>query len=59
MSLEKYFTPFREKTIGRNQYFEGPFGKKKIIYADWVASGRLYQPIEDILQKEIFLCLFY
>ena len=54
MSLEKYFASFREKTIGRNQDFEGPFGEKKIIYADWVASGRLYQPIEDLLQKEIF-----
>jgi hypothetical protein len=25
---------------------------KKIIYTDWTASGRLYQPIEDqLLQK--------
>jgi selenocysteine lyase/cysteine desulfurase len=26
---------------------------KKIIYADWTASGRLYQPIEEKLLKEI------
>jgi selenocysteine lyase/cysteine desulfurase len=54
MSLEKYFQKFRENTIGRDQYFEGPFGKKKIIYADWIASGRLYSPIEELLQKEVF-----
>ena len=54
MSLEKYFQEFRENTIGRDQYFEGPFGKKKIIYADWTASGRLYSPIEELLQKEVF-----
>ncbi len=46
-NLEKYFLPFRENTIGINQSFQSPFGEKKIVYADWVASGRLYKPIED------------
>ena len=54
MSLENYFQDFRENIIGRNQTFVGPFGEKKIIYADWVASGRLYNPIEKLLQNEIF-----
>ncbi len=52
-SLEAYFTPFRENVIGNDLYFEGPYGRKKIIYADWTASGRLYQPIEDILTHDI------
>jgi selenocysteine lyase/cysteine desulfurase len=52
MTLEDYFTPFREKTIGYNQYFKSPFGHKRIIYADWIASGRLYQPIEDKMMSE-------
>ncbi|NOR76423.1 MAG: aminotransferase class V-fold PLP-dependent enzyme, partial [Draconibacterium sp.] len=26
---------------------------KKIIYGDWIASGRLYKPIEDKISKEI------
>ena len=30
----------------------GPFGEKKILYADWVASGRLYKPIEELLQNK-------
>lgn len=45
-ALESYFTKFREHIIGKDQYFDSPFGRKKIIYADWIASGRLYEPIE-------------
>ncbi|RLD86974.1 MAG: selenocysteine lyase, partial [Bacteroidetes bacterium] len=45
--LEKHFEKFRKNTIGNNQYFETPCGKQKMIYADWVASGRLYEPIEQ------------
>lgn len=51
-SLEAYFNKYRENIIGINQYFEGPYGKKKIIYADWIASGRLYEPIEKILKEK-------
>lgn len=50
--LEKYFTPFRKNVIGVSQTFQTPYGKKKIIYADWTASGRLYGPIEDTLTKK-------
>lgn len=51
--LEEHFLAFRNKIIGINQEFETPYGKKKIIYADWTASGRLYAPIEDILRNDI------
>jgi selenocysteine lyase/cysteine desulfurase len=47
--LEAHFKPFREQTIGYQSYLQGPYGPKKIIYADWIASGRLYQPIEEKL----------
>ncbi|MCF7568268.1 aminotransferase class V-fold PLP-dependent enzyme [Sabulilitoribacter arenilitoris] len=52
-SLEKYFRPFREHIVGVDQYFDSPYGRKKIIYADWTASGRLYRPIEEKLLNEI------
>ncbi|WEG15046.1 aminotransferase class V-fold PLP-dependent enzyme [Pullulanibacillus sp. KACC 23026] len=45
--LEAYFSQFRKHIIGVEQTFQSPFGEKKIIYADWIASGRLYGPIED------------
>lgn len=47
--LENYFQQFRKNIIGIDQEFESPFGKKKIIYTDWTASGRLYRPIEEKL----------
>jgi len=45
--LEKYFSKFRQHIVGIDQEFESPYGKQKIIYTDWTASGRLYRPIED------------
>jgi selenocysteine lyase/cysteine desulfurase len=45
--MEKYFKKFREKTIGNELFFKTPYGQKKMIYADWIASGRLYRPIEQ------------
>jgi len=51
--MESYFEKFRQQTIGNDLYFETPYGKKKMIYADWVASGRLYAPIEKKIAEEI------
>lgn len=53
MSLEDYFTPFRQNIIGSQQCFESPYGRKRILYADWTASGRAYRPIETKLMEEI------
>ncbi|MBN1413486.1 MAG: aminotransferase class V-fold PLP-dependent enzyme [Bacteroidales bacterium] len=46
-SLEKYFATFRQNIIGNDTHYETPYGRKKIHYFDWIASGRLYKPIED------------
>jgi selenocysteine lyase/cysteine desulfurase len=53
VDLEHYFGLFREQIVGIDHYFQSPYGLKKIIYADWTASGRLYSPIEEKLLKEI------
>ncbi len=45
-NLEKYFEKFRKNIIGNNKTFHSPYGEKRIVYADWIASGRLYEPIE-------------
>ena len=52
-SLEAYFEQFRNNVVGVDLYFESPYGQKKIIYADWTASGRLYRPIEEKLLNDI------
>lgn len=50
--LEKYFEQFRKNIVGIDQSFESPYGSKRIIYADWIASGRLYSPIEKIMLEK-------
>ncbi|MEE2954031.1 MAG: aminotransferase class V-fold PLP-dependent enzyme [Bacteroidota bacterium] len=54
MSLEQYFEKYRKHVIGIDTVFETPFGNHKMIYADWVASGRLYAPIEKLFFENIF-----
>lgn len=49
--MEQFFDKFRQNIIGQNTSFQSPYGKQKIIYADWVASGRLYQGVEDKISK--------
>jgi len=45
--MENHFKAFRDNIIGNTQTFQSPYGEKRILYADWIASGRLYQPIEE------------
>lgn len=51
--LEAYFQPFRENIVGIDHTFKSPYGEKKILYADWTASGRFYRDIEEKLLHEI------
>jgi selenocysteine lyase/cysteine desulfurase len=50
--LEQYFKPFREKVIGVDTRYRTPYGIKKLRYFDWLASGRLYQPVEEKIIRE-------
>ena len=43
---EKYFRRFRKNIVGINKKIRTPYGVKKLVYADWIASGRFYKPIE-------------
>ena len=52
-SLQEYFFPFAGNVIGNRQFFETPYGRNRIIYADWTAGGRGYLPIEKKIQQEI------
>ena len=53
LNLEDYFSRFRDNVIGGDTLIETPYGHKPLIYADWIASGRLYKPIEDLFIKKI------
>ncbi len=45
--LEVYFEKYRCNIVGIDATFKSPYGIKPVIYADWIASGRLYKPIEE------------
>ena len=49
--MESYFRKFRENTIGNEAPFLTPYGEQTMIYADWIASGRLYAPIEKKINE--------
>jgi selenocysteine lyase/cysteine desulfurase len=51
-SHEEYFKKFRENTIGYDKTFTSPYGEQWIVYADWIASGRLYAPIEHKMYED-------
>lgn len=51
--LERYFAAFRERIIGIDQHFDTVNGPRRILYADWTASGRLYAPIEEHITTNI------
>lgn len=50
---EQYFKKYRDQIIGIDQTFPTPMGERKMIYADWIASGRLYAPIEKVMHETI------
>jgi len=49
MNLEQYFEKFRTNVIGMDLIHDD----KPVIYADWTASGRFYQPIEDFITNQV------
>lgn len=52
-ALEKYFSQYRRNIVGIDTEIATPFGSKKLVYADWIASGRLYRPIENRISEDI------
>ncbi|XP_029666836.1 uncharacterized protein LOC115237739 [Formica exsecta] len=46
-----------DNVIGKNGTFFGPFGRRKVVYCDYTASGRSLQFLEDYIAKEVLPCL--
>ncbi len=51
-NLEQYFQQFATNVIGNNVQFNSPYGEQHMLYADWIASGRLYAPIEEKMVQQ-------
>lgn len=47
--VDALFEGISKNIIGHDLEVENNFGTRKLIYADWIASGRLYEPIERLM----------
>ncbi len=49
--LEDYFQEYRKNIIGNGATFSSSHKEVSLIYADWIAGGRFYAPIEDKIRN--------
>ncbi len=53
MNADQLIETIRTSVIGRDEVVEGPFGPRKVTYADYTASGRSLSFIEDYIREAV------
>jgi len=51
--VERLIARIRSGVIGDDRAIEGPFGMRRVTYADYTASGRSLDFIEDFIRNEV------
>jgi selenocysteine lyase/cysteine desulfurase len=51
--MSQLIEKIRQSVIGQRQPVRTPFGVKPLVYADYTASGRSLDFVEDLIQKQI------
>lgn len=49
----KIFRLIDDNVIGKSAVFLGPYGRRKVVYADYTSSGRSLHFLEDYIMKEV------
>jgi selenocysteine lyase/cysteine desulfurase len=53
MPSEQLIATIRDSVIGKDEVVDGPFGPRKVTYADYTASGRSLSFIEDYIRDAV------
>ena len=53
MNPDQLIETIRTSVIGRDEVVDGPFGRRKVTYADYTASGRSLTFVEDYIREAV------